>query len=192
MAEEREKICAHVKAAKDWLGRAESSLEKEEDVRGGLNLMLAEAELQRARETRKGKRFGRFLAPALAVLLALGGIALQRSAEPMAAPAEKRFAAIVGQGTTIHEEKGSEALAERMGAATNLSESREIELPVMPVQAQESPMARAQGQVQFVEPPQPQPALEQQTEKPKQTSAASPPTEDMQKLMVTAGRVLRE
>ena len=62
----------------------------------------------------------------------------------------------------------------------------------MPVQAQESPMARAQGQVQFVEPPQPQPALEQQTEKPKQTSAASPPTEDMQELMVAAGRVLRE
>lgn len=192
MAEEREKICAHVKAAKDWLGRAESSLEKEEDVRGGLNLMLAEAELQRARETRKGKRFARFLTPALAVLLALGGIVLQRSAEPTAAPAEKSSAAIVGQGTTIYEEKGSEALAERMGSAANLSESREIELPVMPVQAQESPMAQAQGQVQFVEPPQPQPALKQQMEKPKQTSAASPPTEDMQKLMVTAGRVLRE
>ena len=192
MAEEREKICAHVKAAKDWLGRAESSLEKEEDVRGGLNLMLAEAELQRARETRKGKRFARFLTPALAVLLALGGIVLQRSAEPTAAPAEKSSAAIVGQGTTIHEEKGSEALVERMGSAANLSESREIELPVMPVQAQESPMARAQGQVQFVEPPQPQSALEQQTEKPKQPPAASPPTEDMQKLMVTAGRVLRE
>lgn len=192
MAKEREKICAHVKAAKDWLGRAESSLEKEEDIWGGLNLMLAEAELQRARETRKRKRFARFLAPALAMLLALGGVALQRSAEPTAAPAEKSPAAIVGQGTTIHEEKGSEALAERMGAATNLSESREIELPVMPVRVQESPMAQAQGQVQFVEPSQPQPALEQQTEKTKQVPAASPPTEDMQELMVTAGRVLRE
>ena len=192
MAEERERICAHVKAAKDWLGRAESSLEKEEDIRGGLNLMLAEAELQRARETRKRKRFARFLAPALAMLLALGGVALQRSAEPTAAPAEKSPAAIVGQGTTIHEEKGSEALAERMGAATNLSESREIELPVMPVRVQESPMAQAQGQVQFAEPSQPQPALEQQTEKTKQVPVAAPPTEDMQELMVTAGRVLRE
>ena len=192
MAEERERICAHVKAAKDWLGRAESSLEKEEDVRGGLNLMLAEAELQRARETRKGKRFARFLAPALAVLLALGGVALQRSAEPTAAPAEKSPAPIVGQGTMIHEEKGSETLAERMGAATNLSESREIELPVMPVRVQESPIVQAQEQAQSTEPPEPQPALEQQTEKPKQTSAAAPPTEDMQKLMVTAGRVLRE
>ena len=94
MAEERERICAHVKAAKDWLGRAESSLEKEEDVRGGLNLMLAEAELQRARETRKRKRFARFLAPVLAMLLVLGGVALQRSAEPTAAPAEKSPAAI--------------------------------------------------------------------------------------------------
>ena len=192
MAEERERICAHVKAAKDWLGRAESSLEKEEDVRGGLNLMLAEAELQRARETRKGKRFARFLAPALAVLLALGGVALQRSAEPTASSAEKSPAAIVGQGTTVHAEMESAALAERMGSAANLSESREIEPPVMPARAQESPMAQAQGQAQFVEPPQPQPVLEQQTEKPKQTSAAAPPTEDMQKLMVTAGRVLRE
>lgn len=192
MAEEREKICAHVKAAKDWLGRAESSLEKAEDVRGGLNLMLAEAELQRARETRKGKRFARFLAPALAVLLALGGVAMQRSAEPTASSAEKSPAAIVGQGTTIHEEMGSEVLAERMGSAANLSESREIDPPVMPARAQESPIAQAQGQAQFVEPPQPRPALEQQTEKPKQTSAAAPPAEDMQKLMVTAGRVLRE
>lgn len=192
MAEERERICAHVKAAKDWLGRAESSLEKEEDVRGGLNLMLAEAELQRVRETRKGKRFARFLAPALAVLLALGGVALQRSAEPTAAPAEKSPAPIVGQGTMIHEEKGSETLAERMGSAANLSESREIELPVMPVRVQESPIVQAQEQAQSTEPPEPQPALEQQMEKPKQTSAASPPTEDMQELMVAAGRVLRE
>ena len=192
MAEERERICAHVKAAKDWLGRAESSLEKEEDVRGGLNLMLAEAELQRVRETRKGKRFARFLAPALAVLLALGGVALQRSAEPTAAPAEKSPAPIVGQGTMIHEEKGSETLAERMGSAANLSESREIELPVMPVRVQESPIVQAQEQAQSTEQPEPQPALEQQMEKPKQTSAASPPTEDMQELMVAAGRVLRE
>ena len=192
MAEERERICAHVKAAKDWLGRAESSLEKEEDVRGGLNLMLAEAELQRVRETRKGKRFARFVAPALAVLLALGGITLQRSAEPTAAPAEKSPAPIVGQGTMIHEEKGSETLAERMGSAANLSESREIELPVMPVRVQESPIVQAQEQAQSTEQPEPQPALEQQTEKPKQTSAASPPTEDMQELMVAAGRVLRE
>ena len=192
MAEEREKICAHVKAAKDWLGRAESSLEKEEDVRGGLNLMLAEAELQRVRETRKGKRFARFVAPALAVLLALGGITLQRSAEPTAAPAEKSPAPIVGQGTMIHEEKGSETLAERMGSAANLSESREIELPVMPVWVQESPIVQAQEQAQSTEQPEPQPALEQQMEKPKQTSAASPPTEDMQELMVAAGRVLRE
>ena len=192
MAEERERICAPVKAATDWLGRAESSLEKEEDVRGGLNLMLAEAELQRVRETRKGKRFARFLAPALAVLLALGGVALQRSAEPTAAPVEKSSAPIVGQGTMIHEETGSETLAERMGSAANLSESREIELPVMPVRVQESPIVQAQEQVQSTEPPQPQPALEQQMEKPKQTSAASPPTEDMQELMVAAGRVLRE
>ncbi len=172
MAEEREKICAHVKAAKDWLGRAESSLEKEEDVKGGLNLMLAEAELQRARETRTGKSAARFLAPALAVLLVAGGVTLQRSAEPTPASVEKSPASIVRQGMTVREE--------REGAAP------------APSQLEESTGAEARWNAALAEPPAHQPALEREAEKTEKTSAASLPTEDMQKLMLSAGRVLRE
>ena len=38
----------HIAAAKGWLNQAEDSLEQENDIRGDLNLMLAQAELQRA------------------------------------------------------------------------------------------------------------------------------------------------
>lgn len=47
----RSRLKHHVRAAKEWLGRAEDSLNRSEDVRGDLNLMLARAELARAQET---------------------------------------------------------------------------------------------------------------------------------------------
>ena len=192
MAEEREKICAHVKAAKDWLGRAESSLEKEEDVRGGLNLMLAEAELQRARETRTGKSAARFLAPALAVLLVAGGVTLQRSAEPTPASVEKSPASIVRQGMTVREEREGAAPAGRSESVQNPPEVREAKTPPAPSQLEESTGAEARWNAALAEPPAHQPALEREAEKTETTSAASLPTEDMQKLMLSAGRVLRE
>ena len=52
MSDKRTDFKQHVRAAKEWLGEAESSLDKEEDLRGDLNLMLAQAELQRAHETK--------------------------------------------------------------------------------------------------------------------------------------------
>lgn len=53
VAEFRKKIKSHVSAAKEWLGKAEQSLEERNDVKGNLNLMLAQAELTRAQEARK-------------------------------------------------------------------------------------------------------------------------------------------
>ena len=40
----------HITAAKDWLGKAEESIAKDNDIRSDLNIMLAQAELQRAKE----------------------------------------------------------------------------------------------------------------------------------------------
>ena len=45
--EDRSRLRRHVRAAREWLGRAEDSLDRAEDVRGDLNLMLAQAELTR-------------------------------------------------------------------------------------------------------------------------------------------------
>ena len=51
MAKNRNTFRQHIRAAREWLGRAENSLDKENDIRGDLNLMLAQAELQRAKES---------------------------------------------------------------------------------------------------------------------------------------------
>ncbi|MDF2563951.1 MAG: hypothetical protein K0Q53_346 [Massilibacillus sp.] len=52
MVELKDRMSKHVKAAKAWLGRAEQSFDKEQNIRGELDLMLAQAELKRAQESR--------------------------------------------------------------------------------------------------------------------------------------------
>ncbi|MBP2632636.1 MAG: hypothetical protein H6Q70_3264 [Firmicutes bacterium] len=52
MVELKNRMSKHVKAAKTWLGRAEQSFDKDQNIRGELNLMLAQAELQRAQEAK--------------------------------------------------------------------------------------------------------------------------------------------
>lgn len=71
----------HVKAAKTWLGRAEQSFDKDQNIRGELNLMLAQAELQRAQEakTENQTKFNKYrlihsiLAAGIAGLVAVVG-----------------------------------------------------------------------------------------------------------------------
>lgn len=43
----------HIAAAKKWLGKAETSLNNDNNIRGDIHLMLAEAELKRAKEKSK-------------------------------------------------------------------------------------------------------------------------------------------
>lgn len=51
MSSLRDKQKNHIRAAREWLGEAESSLEQENDVQGDLKLMLARAELSRVKDT---------------------------------------------------------------------------------------------------------------------------------------------
>ncbi|TCL32955.1 hypothetical protein EV210_11930 [Anaerospora hongkongensis] len=80
MADSKNHISRHLQSAKAWLDRAEDSFDKDSDVRGELNLLLAQAELQRVREVNRSGRWRwkypvlkQGLAVSLAVLLAAGG-----------------------------------------------------------------------------------------------------------------------
>ena len=44
----RRDLRKHIRAARDWLSRADDSLGRENDAAGELHLMLARAEMQRA------------------------------------------------------------------------------------------------------------------------------------------------
>ena len=70
----RNELKKHVRAAKEWLGEAEQSLDNEENVRGDLSVMLAKAELQHASETNTESSFiiaiKRLLPLVIAIVLA--------------------------------------------------------------------------------------------------------------------------
>ena len=50
MTDKKKLYSEHITAAKDWLGKAEESIAKDNDILSDLNIMLAQAELQRAKE----------------------------------------------------------------------------------------------------------------------------------------------
>lgn len=61
----------HITAAKTWIGLAEESIDKENEIRSDLNLMLAQAELQRAKErddVRLWKKWLKWTVPWVAAL----------------------------------------------------------------------------------------------------------------------------
>ena len=80
----------HISAARDWLGRAESSMDKENSLRGDLDVMLAQAELQRAQETKFGHGWRKWLirlAPLIiALVVGVGYLALLHTKQVIEVP----------------------------------------------------------------------------------------------------------
>lgn len=81
MADCKQNITKHLNSAQQWLSEAEQAFDKDRDIRGELNLFLAQAELTRAQETHRPQywrqrypilRHG--LAIGLAIFIAAGGM----------------------------------------------------------------------------------------------------------------------
>lgn len=189
VADERSRLRRHVRAAREWLGRAEDSLDRAEDVRSDLNLMLAQAELMRAKETERPSApmiWARRVAPfCIAAVLAGGSLWAWRAGVPPAQelpPGERRI-----------DLRTEEALT---GSAASLPQT----LNPIPPAAQETPPVVAS-------PVEPEPSVieaERQESEPvadgqeAETPPADPlpqearlPSEDMQRLMNSAGQSLR-
>lgn len=62
----------HIRAAREWLGRAEDSLAQENDVQGDLKLMLAKAELAHVGQCPRSLKLAILLRRILALLVAIG------------------------------------------------------------------------------------------------------------------------
>lgn len=182
MSDRRRTQKNHIRAARNWLGQAEHSLEHENDVRGDLKLMLAKAELSRVEDSPRVfwlKRWGIRLLPAVvAILLAGAGTALWQKppAEPVALQAEPSPM----QNIPAEKPQASAPAAWQAG---------ETELPVP---EKESSYTEKDRQEQ-----QEVPALPA-AEQPKDTPAAAVPLPgrvpdaEKQKLMQSAGKALRQ
>ncbi len=192
VADERSRLRRHVRAAREWLGRAEDSLDRAEDVRSNLNLMLAQAELMRAKETERpsasmvwARRVASFC---IAALLAAGSLWVWRAGVP---PAQER-----PLGERRIERQTQEAAVG--AAATALQPSNSLPAATQePAPLTESPAEQDLPVIEAVEaePQEAEPiAAVQEAETP--TTAPLPqetrlPSEDMQRLMNSAGQSLR-
>ncbi len=183
---DRDSKRARIQAARDWLGQADASLDRNEDVQGDLKLMLAKAELEGASPGKKTRRLRRWLsrgaALAFAILIALfiENWSLDRESVQEPAPMEE-----------VHEEAGiaevdrpadvPEAAGDQF--AQPQEEGENISLVLQPETAQEETAGR-EGPFEAGSP--------QSAVSPHLTYAPpAVPEPDKQRLMQEAGAVLR-
>ena len=187
---DRDSKRARIQAARDWLGQADDSLGRSDELQGDLKLMLAKAELEGAspgrgtRRLRKWLSRGAALAVAVLMVLAIESWPLGRepAQEKLAPPAEAPAAAT----ETLAEKAGGDGQTPREAAASEGSSlpPREVaEKPAPPLKVQEEPPAR-EGVFEAGTP--------QSAATPHLTYAPPQiPSADKQKLMQEAGEVLR-
>ncbi|MBP2645307.1 MAG: hypothetical protein H6Q75_747 [Firmicutes bacterium] len=118
MADFKRQMCKHLRSAKVWLAQAEESFDKDSDIRGELNLFLAQAELQHARERNLSKH-GKYKYPvlrhvislALAMTLVFGGYgAYWLSIRQPETPASPPLAALEPQPVQVSKVAQAEVL----------------------------------------------------------------------------------
>lgn len=172
----------HISAARDWLGRAESSMDKENSLRGDLDVMLAQAELQRAQETKFGHGWRKWLirlAPLIiALAVGIGYLAILHSSKVIEAPANI---------TTV---KDSDA------SSTGLEKTQVVKVqPFYEEHERAVPNTSEKSDTGFVrqEPPMVEvvPQMPSPEAAPARAEGQAPDTE-MQQLMQAAGKTLRE
>lgn len=187
-ADDRSRLRLHVRAAREWLGRADESLGRADDVRGDLNLMLAQAELTRAKETERPSVsvvWARRLAPLfVAALIAGGGYSMWRTGtqiEPSPVPSEQRTVQSVAA-----ELPGSTVLPSAVQQETEMKVLPEI--AEAPAREEEPPEIVPMAEPETSDVAEMAETTETLQESVQQTRL---PSEDMQRLMNSAGQSLR-
>jgi len=186
----------HVRAAREWLGRAEDSLEQEDHIRGDLDVMLAQAELQRAQETEEGRVrrrwLGRLLPAGAAALVAAlvwglwpsvpAPLIERPSVMPAAEPGEAGSASVPAAAATpmAIESSTVRPMTAEIVSPTVPPMTAEISSVVEEPSSVEVPISEKAADME----PLPQPSS-------RVPSRDILPSRDMQKLMSAAGQSLR-
>lgn len=169
----------HIRAARDWLGRAEDSLARDNDVQGDLKLMLAKAELAHVGQCPRSRRLALWGRRAGALLAAVG------------------LAAVVlwdpAPGIPAAEGPGLEAIA------VGSQPVAQVETPVIEKNPEQSPPPAATVTVESASPPAVEAEPAPRRENAASVPASSPPIKKdplpdaaKQQLMQSAGKILRQ
>lgn len=189
---DRNRLRNHIRAAREWLGQADSSLEQEKDIQGDLKLMLARAELQRANETRASVqgRLRRIAPLATAIFVAAAGLGWMAH-EGMTGRAEVQKAATV----EIRPEAEQDLLPEppAAGLEAEIQEPLYVLEEIRPTEgsAVQDPPAVLPEVAPVQEEIREEPAGARHGEADVSQAPSVIPSTEMQKLMQSAGKVLR-
>lgn len=182
----------HIRAAQDWLGQADASLARQQDVQGDLKLMLARAELARLENPRAGKIAawgGRLAALLLAACLA-AALCFWQAQGPaenpvQELPTDRQTNPEQPPVTVVQELPARPDFTTKSGEPGTVAEQE----PVSPVQPAPVPVPAVPSA-----PPQTVP----ETGAGPQAAPAEPPAPphvpdvDKQQLMQSAGKILRQ
>lgn len=207
MSSLRDKQKNHIRAAREWLGEAETSLECENDVQSDLKLMLARAELSRVKDTpatsRLKARALKVLPAVCAALIVVAGYYL------LDGDNAARETSAVTQAVTDATAPARGALPEAVDASAAVAAAERAPLPEVRTDGAVSISADSASPAPLVESTTVAPAASAATseqarvsvvaEEPSapvatatETAPAAPPPAEMQQLMQSAGKILRQ
>ena len=172
----------HIRAARDWLGKAEDSLAQENDVQGDLKLMLAKAELAQVGQSHRSRTlsvWGRRGAAFLVAVALAGGVLWKNCPQPIKVEESSQ-------------EVSQQAVASRPVLPT--AEPEAAAAAAAPVPADTAPV-QSGNEPSVV--PQPAPSLKEPVTQPVDVpappkTAPQPPNVEKQQLMQSAGKILRQ
>lgn len=202
---QRQQKKRHIRAAREWLGKAENSLEQQDDLQGELKLMLAKAELSQLEESAKAQRWRRRILRLLALVTAVVIAAIGIYFVPGLLPQQNAPVNTGGSETTVQttqtekdtqvspqEQTETSPTSQTNAEAANEADASSAE--TAPLVAQEV-SSESKAEVSTAsEADRSAPAAENPPSVPtSQGSEASvPPDLEKQQLMQSAGKVLRQ
>lgn len=181
----------HIRAAREWLGRADDSLAAEKDVQGDLKLMLAKAELAQVRKSHKTCILSSWSTRLAALLVAVGisGFACWWQAGPAAEPAvpvaggvrqEHGAQPVSGNPEAVQPQlPASPDFAAQAGSGATLA-TEPAETEPQPAQSVAPAVSEAAAPHEAAQPAPARPV------------APQPPDVNKQQLMQSAGKILRQ
>ena len=189
MSDRRKTQKNHIRAARDWLGQAEHSLDRENDVQGDLKLMLAKAELSRVQASPRGNRLKcwglRFIPAVVALAIDAGGwLAWQDGSHSGPATVTGSETVLAGSNETVNS---------RVPEQTVTRPATDEVVPEPRAAGSESPSQTATAVVAPVQQPAAVSEIPHQTvSQPDRSAVGTTPTPETQKLMQSAGKALRQ
>ena len=184
LEDKRKNLRRHIQAARDWLTQAEKSIEREDDLQGDLKLMLAKAELKNAEKHQNRSRLIKFLSFATAAAIAFGVFYFNDDTTQIS----KNTLPVESASKLITTSPDNVLTSDQPTEQLNLNQAETVDELSEPLE-EIAPMNEDQQEEIYFEEVDNISADDPKVKN--YTVESATPSEDMQRLMQSAGQILR-